>query len=110
MEAGLFRVEGALTGYIDLQWCAIADREGKITLGCSPGFELPPTIVRGVLEGKGEVGSLFEEAFNVKRIGETIGAVGFLSRGLLDRAEITEQAVLMALIPRINRETYGLKH
>jgi len=108
VEAGLLPVEEALTGYVDFQWCAIADREGLVTLGCSPGFEMPPEIVQGVLAGKGEVKELFEEAFKVKRIGETIGAIGFLSKGLVSRGEITEQAVLMALIPRINREIYRL--
>ncbi|KYH38892.1 MAG: hypothetical protein AYL30_002430 [Candidatus Hecatellales archaeon B24] len=109
IEAGLFPVEEALTGYVDFQWCAIMDREGLVTLGCSPGFELPPEIVQEVLAGKGEVKELFEEAFKVKRIGETIGAIGFLSRGLVNREEITACSVLMALIPRINREIYRLR-
>lgn len=106
IEAGLFPVKGTLTGYMDFQWCAIIDRDGKLTLGCGPGFEMPPPVVEGVLKGEGEVGSLLERMFNVERIGETIGAIGLLSRGILDRTRLTEQAVLMAMIPRINREIY----
>ena len=106
IEAGLFPVKKTITGYMDFQWCAVADRGGFITLGCGPGFEMPPSVVKGVLDGRGEVGELLGEMFRVERLGETIGAIGLLSHGIMDRVKLTEQAVLMAMIPRINREIY----
>ncbi len=106
IEAGLFPQERTLTGYMDFQWCAIADRDGKITLGCGPGFEMPPRVVEGVLKGEGEVGSLIEKLFGVRRVKETIGAIGILSKGIIDRVKLAEIAVLMAMIPRMNPETY----
>ena len=33
--------------------------------------------------------------------GKTMGAIGILSKGLLDRRSLTEQSVLAAMIPRI---------
>jgi inosine/xanthosine triphosphatase len=109
IEAGLFPEEKTLTGYMDFQWCAIADRKGIITVGCGPGFEMPPRIVESVLKGEGEVGKLVEKIFGVRKVKETIGAVGILSRGIVDRAKLAEIAVLMAMIPRINPKTY-FKH
>ncbi len=34
-------------------------------------------------------------------IGREQGAIGILSKGLLDRRELTEQSVLNAMLPRI---------
>jgi len=47
-----------------------------------------------------------EALTGIERIGHKMGAIGFLSRGLLDRAQLTEQAVLMALLPRLRPDLY----
>ena len=39
-------------------------------------------------------------------IGRTRGAIGFLSEGRMDRTELTEAAVLMAMVPRIRKDLY----
>ena len=49
-----------------------------------------------------------EELSGIKRIGELQGAIGWLTRGIVDRHEISVQAVIMALIPRLNPSLYGL--
>ena len=41
IESGLMKTPNTLTGYIDLQWCAIFDGK-NVTLGVSSGFEYPP--------------------------------------------------------------------
>ncbi|WP_297489673.1 DUF84 family protein [Thermococcus sp.] len=41
--AGVYPVPASLTGYFDIQFCAILDRERWITIGHGPGFEYPPT-------------------------------------------------------------------
>ena len=105
IEAGLLPAKGTLTGYIDVQWCAIADRHGRMTVGCGPGFEHPPPVVRKALDGV-EVGKAMETLTGIRNIGENIGAVGFLTKGVLTREAITEHCVLMALIPRINADLY----
>ena len=108
IEAGLFPVKAALTGYVDVQWCAVADGEGRVTLGCGPGFEMPPQVVKEALEGGSEVGAVIGRMFKVKRVGETVGAIWLLTRGKLSRAELTEHAVMMAMVPRLNPEIYHL--
>ena len=106
IEAGLFRVQNTLSGYFDVQYCAIVDRKGKVTLGHGAGFEYPKKVVKEVISKKKEVGEVMEKVSGVVKIGETIGAIGFLTKGKLKRTELTEQAILMAMIPRINEKLY----
>jgi inosine/xanthosine triphosphatase len=104
IESGLLEVPHSITGYLDLQWCAIYDGE-KTTLGVSAGFEYPPMVIEQVLEGV-EVGNVMDQVTGVDNLGQKTGAVSHLSRGLLDRTENTEQCVLMAMIPRMNERVY----
>lgn len=104
IESGLLQTPNSITGYLDLQWCCIYDGE-KETLGVSAGFEYPPTVVEEVLKGK-EVGHVMDQVTGVDKLGQKTGAVNYLSQGLLDRTENTEQCVLMAMIPRMNEDVY----
>jgi inosine/xanthosine triphosphatase len=104
IESGLMETPHTITGYVDMQWCAIHDGE-KTTLGVSAGFEYPPSVVEEVLSGK-EVGDVMDELTGVDDLGEKMGAVSFLSKGMLDRTGNTEQCVLMAMIPRLNEWIY----
>lgn len=104
IESGLQETPCTITGYVDMQWCAIYDGE-KSTLGVSAGFEYPPSIVEQVLKGK-EVGPLMDQLTGVKDLGQKMGAISILTRGALDRTANTEQCVLMAMIPRLNKGIY----
>lgn len=104
IESGLLAAPHSITGYLDLQWCAIYDGE-RITLGVSAGFEYPPVVVEEVLKGQ-EVGEVMDEVTGVEKLGQKTGAVSILTKGLLDRTENTEQCVLMAMIPRMNSDLY----
>jgi len=104
IESGLMETPDSITGYIDLQWCAIFDGQ-TITLGVSAGFEYPPEVIEEVLRGK-EVGDVMDKVTGVDNLGQKTGAVSYLSKGLLDRTENTEQCVLTAMIPRMNEGIY----
>lgn len=104
IESGLMRAPHTITGYVDLQWCAIFDGE-KLSLGVSAGFEYPPQVVEEVLKGQ-EVGKVMDEITGVDDLGKKRGAVSFLTQGLLDRVGNSEQCVLMAMVPRINSHHY----
>ncbi|MEM2924834.1 MAG: inosine/xanthosine triphosphatase [Methanocellales archaeon] len=105
IEAGLFRNPYTISGYLDIQYCAIYDGE-RITIGCGAGFEYPKKVIERVLREKKEIGTVMEELTGIKDIGETIGSIGYLSKGILNRITLTEQAILMALIPRLNNKIY----
>ena len=104
IESGLLEVPNSITGYLDLQWCAIYDGE-KTTLGVSAGFEYPPMVIEQVLNGM-EVGDVMDQVTGVDQLGQKTGAVSHLSRGLLDRTGNTEQCVLMAMVPWMNSDIY----
>ncbi len=99
IEAGVFDRYGDL---YDVQHCAIVDQDGKVTLGMGSGFRYPDSITRLVREGK-TVGEAVKIVYG-SDIGREKGAIGILSRGLLDRRELTEQSVLNAMLPRIWEE------
>jgi inosine/xanthosine triphosphatase len=106
IEAGLTKVPKTITGYFDIQFAAVIDCKNRVTIGCGSGFEYPPKVLNDVLRSDKEIGEVMEVLSGIKDIGERMGAIGYLSHGELDRCTLTEQAVLMAFIPRINEKLY----
>jgi len=106
IEAGLVEFPGSDCPF-SVQLCAILDRSGRITTGHGPGYELPKSIVRQLLSGS-TLDCETSRVAGLSEPGTTIGAIGYLSEGRIDRFAITCQAVLMALIPRIKNGLYCL--
>ena len=104
VEAGLVR-DSFMGRHVDVQYCAVMDSSGFVTVGRGPGFEYPPRVTRAVLEGA-SVGETMSAITGIENIGRRTGSIGFLSDGLMDRTSLSEIAVLMALIPRIRKELY----
>jgi|Deesub1362B_J571_1020462.scaffolds.fasta_scaffold00065_24 inosine/xanthosine triphosphatase len=104
IEAGLIPVPNSLSGYFDIQITAIYDGK-RISLGAGPGFEYPLSVVKETLKGR-EVGEVMEKFTGIPSIGEKMGAIGYLSKGMMDRTKLTEISILMALIPFLNFEEY----
>lgn len=106
IEAGLIPVPGTISGYLDQQFAAIVDRKGRVTLGGGSSFEYPKAIVSRVLGEGIEVGTAMDQLTGVHELGQKQGAIGYFSKGHLDRTALSEQAILMALLPRVNQEIY----
>ncbi len=68
-------------------------------------FELPQKIAELVRAGV-ELGHADDQVFERQNSKQKDGAVGILTKGLLDRKEYYKQAVLLALVPFINSELY----
>ena len=98
IEAGVFEKEA---GLYDIQYCAIIDRSGRITVGTGSGFMYPPAVAELVRKGQ-TVGEAMKAVFEQPDIGKGQGAIGYLSRGLLDRKALTEQSIIAAMVPRLN--------
>jgi len=100
IEAGLVQSPGC--DYpLNVQFCVIVDQFGTMTFGHGPGFELPNAVVEK-LRGGSTLGKEVGRIAGTPKIKETIGAIGVLSGGRIDRLAITCEAVLMALVPRID--------
>jgi inosine/xanthosine triphosphatase len=104
IEAGLFRAPHT-RNYYDVQYCAIVDKMGRVTIGHGSGFSYPKPVIVEVRKGA-TVSEAMQKLTGIKKIGEKMGAIGYLSKGKLDRERLTEQAVFMALLPRIRKELY----
>lgn len=102
IEAGLFKVHGKT---IDIQYCVIIDQEGNMTWGHGPGFRYPPKVYEEVAKGR-VVGEAMSEMTGIEDIGRKGGSIHYLTKGILDRTSLTEQAVLMAMVPRIRKDLY----
>ena len=105
IEAGLVW-SSVLADHFDVQYCAVVDRSGRITVGHGPGFTYPPRILEKVKAGA-TVGEAMTRLTGVRNIGTKQGAIGYLTEGRLDRKGLTECAVLMAMVPRIRRDLYA---
>lgn len=104
IEAGLFLNE-VVNQYFDVQYCAVIDKGKRMTLGHGSGFCYPEEIMELIGQGK-TVGQSFKEKYGISDVGRKMGAIGLLSKELLVRTKLTEQAVLMAMVPRIRRDLY----
>ena len=104
IEAGLIW-DASVGDYLDVQYCAVVDRSGRVTLGHGPGFEYPPAVVDRVKAGK-TVSQAMAELTGVSEMGSKYGAIGYLTGRRMDRDALTEAAVLMAMVPRIRRDLY----
>ena len=104
VEAGLF-YNKMLDKRLDIQYCAVVDSSGIVTVGHGPGFEYPPRVIKAVLDGA-TVGDTMSTVTGIENIGHKSGSIGYLSDGMIDRTALTEISVLMALVPRIRAELY----
>lgn len=104
IEAGL--VEQPDGAWFDVQYCAIVDQTGEVTVGHGPGFRYPPEVLEAVEAGE-EVNDVMSRISGVEDVGSKMGAIGYLTEGHVDRTWLTESAVWMALVPRIREELYG---
>ena len=100
IEAGVYEFPD---GLYDIQQCCVISSDGRITRGQGSGFRYPDEVADLVRDGC-TVGDAFDRLYKSDHIGKKGGAVGMLSRGLLDRLSLTEQSVTAAMIPRIWEE------
>ena len=102
LEAGVFET---IDGLYDVQYCTIIDKAGKMTIGHGPGFRYPDAVKEKVAAGW-TVGDTFNSMYEWERKGLGEGAIGCLTKGVVTRTQLSEQAVIAALVPRIKREMF----
>lgn len=102
IEAGIFERKGDL---YDVQYCAVVDKMNRVTIGHGSGFKYPPKVAELLRKGT-TVGDAFKQLYEQERSGRGNGAIGFLTHGMLKRTELTEQAVVAAMVPRMRKELY----
>jgi len=110
LEADFFvGIEGGITR-IYSRWFAfgavcIANKEGKKSFGISSHFELPEQIVEELLEGK-ELGQVMNEITGWENVKQKGGAIGFFTKGKVNRETAYIQGLIVALVPFLHQEFY----
>jgi len=93
--------------YFDHQQAAIVDASGKLSLGHSAGYPLPPKAVEAMIKAGKELERYAEDLSGINEVGDKGGLVHHLTKGAMTRTDLTEQCVMMALIPWLHKDTYG---
>ncbi|MGE5141632.1 MAG: inosine/xanthosine triphosphatase [Rudaea sp.] len=83
-------------GTMTTAWCVIADGEGRVGVGGGANMLLPEPIARRVDEGL-ELGEAMDEWAGVNDVKRGPGAIGILTRGLVDRQGAYEYIVKLSL-------------
>ncbi|RLG16926.1 inosine/xanthosine triphosphatase [Nanoarchaeota archaeon] len=86
----------------------IVDKRGRMGYGASPLFPLPELVIKQLLEGK-ELGDVMDEIEGKKGVKYGEGAIGFFTRGAMNRKELMEKGVICALIPFLHEEMFEIK-
>jgi len=91
-------VEPTSHGLFLTSWAAVVDAAGRVGLGSGPRVALPAEIAARLGEGEA-LGPLVDAVLGVPDARGRVGAIGWLTRGLLTREEAQRQAVAAALVP-----------
>lgn len=107
IESGLMEASDASTGFLHISVCCIYDGVNYYT-GLSTGFEIPPQVLRLVLDQKMDLSQacLQSGISHNTSIGSTEGLIGVLTKGKVDRKEYSKQCVITAVIQLENSEWY----
>lgn len=89
---------------MSFSWVVVRSK-GTIGKGRTGTFFLPQTVADLVRHGK-ELGEADDIVFNQSNSKQADGAVGLLTGNVIDRAQLYEQAVILALIPFRNERLY----
>ncbi len=104
VEAGIFTVGGV---YFDNQQAAIVDPSGRVSLGHSSGYMLPHDAMEKLFKEGKELERWAESVSGISEVGDKGGIISYLTKGVMNRTELTEQCVVTALIPWLHRDLYG---
>ena len=86
-------------------WVVIKSKRltGKAKSGT---FFLPKKVVQKILEGK-EMGLANDIVFKQKNSKQNLGAIGILTQNVINRTQLYEHAIMLALVPFKNVELYA---
>ncbi|MGE5587297.1 MAG: DUF84 family protein [Clostridia bacterium] len=97
------RLEAHLIG-----WCAIATRDGTLSVAHGASMPLPPAVAREVAAGR-ELGPVMDELTGVHNSKQKLGAIGYFTCGLLPREKSWEYTITCALVKLLRPEHYAAK-
>jgi len=101
-EGGLFEDSDDL---YNRAWIVVCDQSGHISKSSTAQFYLPRPIAQYIREGL-ELGHAVDEFFGSSNSKQGIGAIGYLTDGLIDRENYYLQAAVIALSELKHKDWY----
>jgi len=86
-------------------WCAIATRDGVLSVAHGASMPLPPAVGSEVAAGR-ELGPVMDELTGVHNSKQKLGAIGYFTCGLLPRQRSWEYTITCALVKLLRPEHY----
>ncbi len=83
----------------------IIDKEGREAFGTSPKFQLPRQIVTELLSGV-ELGTVMDKIQNKENTKQHHGAIGYFTKGRMDRKELYVSGIVASMVPLLNKELF----
>ncbi len=102
IEGGLLKLGATWFG---VGAVCVVDSHERESYGATPIFEMPASIVRRVLDGR-ELGDIMDEMSGEPDMRRTLGAVGYLTKGMLTKVSAYEDGILAALAPCVSADIY----
>ncbi|MDN3689014.1 inosine/xanthosine triphosphatase [Cyclobacterium jeungdonense] len=102
IEGGVDEVGAQMVAFA---WMVILDGSNKVGKAKTGTFFLPEAISKLVREGM-ELGDADDRVFQQTNSKQGNGAVGVLTNGVVNRLEYYQQAVILALIPFLQKNFY----
>lgn len=97
-------VESGITNQLGswqiINMTVIEDKYGKQSIGSSSGFPVPDEYVEEIIET--DLGKVMDRIFNEEELRSKAGGISLLTRGVISRYDLTEQAFVMALTRFVN--------
>ena len=100
-EAGIINFSGE---WVDINAVVIEDKEGYQSLGTSQGFPVPDRYMKEIQET--ELGAVMDRIFSGKDLAKGKGGISILTKDVVSRIELTQNAFVMALIKHINGDLW----
>ena len=97
-------IEAGLDGDFTFAWMVI-ERQGKIGKARSASLMLPPKALSQLQRGQ-ELGDVMDAMFNQDNIKQKGGAIALLTQNKLSRSSVYHQALILAMIPFLNRDLF----
>jgi inosine/xanthosine triphosphatase len=104
-EGGAEDIDGVLE---EFAWIVVSDGD-RVSHSRSASFSAPAALRDLVIDKGLEMGEAADIIFNDKNIKQKMGAVGCLSKGLVNRTDLYVQPTILALIPFISPDLYQNK-
>ncbi len=102
-EGGVVETE---IGLMLCNWAAVVSRDRRIGVGSGGGLQIPAQVAEALRTG-GELGPAMDQLTGDHNTKQGEGAVGVLTRGLINRQAAFQYTLTMALAPFRSPEWFG---